>query len=329
VGEHRPRGRTPRGGGPRIGDPDGLTPTPVPRSAEDVTAFLAAHHGAPVTDVKLLSGGSWSAAYGYRAGDRELVLRLGQSAEWFGIDRDAMAYAREDLPVPAVLEIGEAFRGAYAISERAYGRFLESVEVDEAEVAGPTLMTLLDALRSVPDDGRLNASWRGWLVASLRDDPSREVSGWRATLAADPALDRLYRACEARIHELLDACPERRDLVHRDLLHANVLLTPDASRVNAVFSWKCSVRGDFLYDVALCTFWGALAHPGIEAIDTFGRTLATAPAGDLLDAASRHHCYELHIGTEHLGWYAWTGDDHWLRTDAAHLEMLLERGPLI
>ena len=277
--------------------------------------------------MELLSGGSWSAAYGYRAGDRELVLRLGRSAEWFAIDRDAMAYSREGLPVPAVLEIGDAFGGAYAISERHRGRFLESVTVDEADVAGPTLMRLLEALRSVPDDGRLNATWHGWLLASLQDDPTHPAGGWRDTLAADPALDRLYRACEERIHELLEACPERRDLVHRDLLHANVLLEPDASRVNAVFSWKCSVRGDFPYDVALCTFWGALAHPGIDAIDSLGRTLATAPAGDLADAAIRHHCYELHIGAEHLGWYVVTKDDDWLRKDAAHLEMLLERGP--
>lgn len=293
-----------------------------------MTAFLASHHAEPVSDVELLSGGAWSAAYGYRAGDSALVLRLGQSVEWFAIDRDAMAYRRAGLPVPAVRDIGEAFEGAYAISDRYFGRFLESVGVDEAEVAGPTLMGLLDALRSVPDDGGLNTSWHAWLLASLQDDPTHPSGGWRETLAADSALDRVFRACEERIHELLDACTERRDLVHRDLLHANVLLAPDASQVNAVFSWKCSVRGDFLDDVAACTFWGALAHPGIDAIDTFGRTLAAGPSDDLVDAAIRHHCYELHIGAEHLGWYVVTGDDDWLRKDAAHLEMLLERGPL-
>ncbi|MDX6481650.1 MAG: hypothetical protein QOG85_2160 [Gaiellaceae bacterium] len=299
------------------------------RPVEDVASFLETHHGEPIADLEVLSGGSWSAAYGYRLGDRELVLRLGSDSRWFASDRDAMAYARDGLPVPAVLDIGDAFGGAFAISERCFGRVLESVAVEEADVAGPTLMTLLDALRSVPDDGRLNRSWRTWLVACLEDDSDQAVSGWRAKLAADPALDRLYRACESRIHELLDACPERRDLIHGDLLHNNVLIAPDASRVNAVFSWKCSVRGDFLFDVALCTFWGAIAHHGIAAADPFGRTLANAPAADLTDAALRHHAYELHIGTTHLGWYVWTNDDDWLRRDAAHLEMLLERGPLV
>jgi aminoglycoside phosphotransferase (APT) family kinase protein len=294
------------------------------RSVEDVTAFLASHHGAPVADVELLSGGSWSAAYGYRVGDRELVLRLGTNAEWFATDRDAMAYAREGLPVPAVLDIGEALGGAYAISERHRGRFLESVRVDEADVAGPTLMTLLGALRSVPDDGGRNASWRDWLVASLRDDPTHPAGGWRATLAEDSALDRLYRACESRIHELLEACPERRDLVHGDLLHGNVLITPDASRINAVFSWKCSVRGDGLYDVAWCTFWSPW-HPGVAALELWPAVEHRSETGD--DAKARHHCYLLHIGLRHLGFHAWTGKDEELRAVASRITEILERGP--
>jgi hypothetical protein len=98
-----------------------------------------------------------------------------------------------------------------------------------------------------------------------------------------------------------------------------------------VFSWKCSVRGDFLYDVAWCTFWGAW-HPGIAAIDVWGRLLEAPPAagddGALTDAATRHHCYELQIGATHLGWYAWTGDREGLRAVADHTSHLLERGPL-
>lgn len=153
----------------------------------------------------------------------------------------------------------------------------------------------------------------------------------RATLARDPALDRLFTACEARVRALLDACPERRDLVHGDLLNRNVLLSDDATRVNAVFSWKCATRGDFLYDTAWCTFWGAF-HAGIAAADIWPRVLA-APwtRGDptaLVDAATRHHCYEIEIGASHLAWNAWTGDAAALREVAAHTALVLERGPL-
>jgi aminoglycoside phosphotransferase (APT) family kinase protein len=112
------------------------------------------------------------------------------------------------------------------------------------------------------------------------------------------------------VRALAEACPERRDLVHGDLLHGNVLVSPDARRVEAVLSWKCSVRGDFLFDAAWCSFW-APWHPGIATADPLSGLLR-APAvragpGALLDAAARHHCYELHIGFTHLGWNVWTG----------------------
>ena len=98
-----------------------------------------------------------------------------------------------------------------------------------------------------------------------------------------------------------EVAAERRELVHGDLVHGNVLVSPDARRVEAVLSWKCSVRGDFLYDAAWCSF---------------------------LDAAARHHCYELHIGFTHLGWNLWTGNQADLAATARRLAEVLERGPL-
>ncbi len=155
------------------------------------------------------------------------------------------------------------------------------------------------------------------------------MSGWRSKLAQDSRIDDLFRTCESRIDELLPACPERRDLIHGDLLHQNVLVSDDASQATAIFSWKCSALGDFLYDVAWCTFWGDW-HPGIAAADIWNRTLAAADVTetDLLDAAIRHHCYELQIGASHLGWHAWVGDQKELEAVAAALARTLEEGPL-
>ena len=106
-------------------------------------------------------------------------------------------------------------------------------------------------------------------------------------MAEDPELDDLYRRARSGSASSLDACPERRDLVHSDLVHQNVLVSDDWSRVTAVFSWKCSVRGDFLFDVAWCTFWSAW-HPGIAAIDLWGRTTGRSRRSSalLVDAAA-------------------------------------------
>jgi aminoglycoside phosphotransferase (APT) family kinase protein len=156
------------------------------------------------------------------------------------------------------------------------------------------------------------------------------VHGWSAQLAADPTLAPLAATVSERIDTLLDACPERRDLVHGDLLHGNVLVSPDAERIEAVFSWKCSVRGDFLYDTAWCSFW-APWHEGIPDAPTSMVLAAPGVRADpvaLIDAASRHHCYELRIGYIHLGWNIWTGNRTELDATARRLAEVLERGPL-
>ena len=313
-------------------------PKPAP-TLEEVRAFLAGLHRVTVSRLEALDGGYWSSAFAYRVGDRELVLRLGSVPEGFEMDRAAMAFGGPDLPVPEVLDIGEAMGSAYAISARHHGRFLETVRPDECGAAGPAIVRTLAALRAVPVNpgapvawyrqGPPNEStWRAWLTDALVDDPRRRVSGWRKALAADAEIDGLFRACESRVLDLVDACPERRDLVHGDLLNRNVLITEDASRISAVFSWKCSVLGDFLFDVAWCTFWGPW-HPGIAAANLWDRVLASPSlAGEALaDASLRHHCYELQIGATHLGWNAWTGDEHEMRSVAAHTASVLARGP--
>ena len=57
-------------------------------------------------------------------------------ARAFEADRVAMAYSNPELPVPAVLEIGDAFGESYAISERHYGVFLEDLDPALSEVGG-------------------------------------------------------------------------------------------------------------------------------------------------------------------------------------------------
>jgi aminoglycoside phosphotransferase (APT) family kinase protein len=324
---------------------------PVPtRKDENVTPrritkpqahrFLTAAYGS-VDRLEMLGGGFWSSAFGFSHAGRELVVRFGANRDWFEADRAAMAFDSPDLPVPEVIEIGEAFGGAYAVSARRRGIHVEDVRPDQRDLARPMLSSLLEALFRVPSSPdmpvgwhwrppRPDLAWRTWLLGSLSDDPSREVHGWRAAIATDSAVDRIYRACEARVGALADACPERRDLVHGDLLHANVLVTEDARQPVAVFSWKCSVRGDFLFDLAWCSFWSAW-HPGIAAVDPWSLQV-TQPrcgedAGAWVDAPERHHCYELQIGATHLGWHAWLGDAQEMQKVARRLAVLLEQGP--
>jgi hypothetical protein len=319
-----------------------MTPGVAHRVLESqARAFLADKYGA-VGELEPLSGGAWSSAYSFSHAGRTLVVRFGSRKDWLEADRAAVAFSSPELPVPEVLDVGEVFDGAYAISVRGYGIYLEDVRPDQSEVAGPMLASLLAALFTAPKHQDLpvhwygrpprgGLSWRAWLCDHLVDDPANPVHGWRAALSSHADLDRIFLAAEARVRALAGACPERRDLVHGDLLHANVLVAEDASRPNAVFSWKNSVRGDFLYDTAWCTFC-TIWYPGIAALDLWQLIHSEPSVKDdpdaLVDAPLRHHCYELVIGLGALAWNTWTGDAHVCQQAAAHLDHILERGPL-
>lgn len=261
---------------------------------EQVEAFLTDLHGAPVRDLERLTGGFWSSAWAYEAGGDELVARFGEMKDGFEADRAAMAYSAPDLPVPDVLDVGDALGAAYAISRRHHGRFLE----DTGPEVAPALHRLLDALRAVPP-APFERSWRENLLERLVVD---QPPGWREKLRAHPEAEAVFERAVDKLRELIPALPERTDLIHGDLLHKNVLVSDDGSHVTAVFSWKCSERGDALYDTAWCTFWGRLAHPGIHA--AMGEV-------EIIDRDS-HLAYELHIGATHIGWNAWVGDAEWL-----------------
>lgn len=304
----------------------------------DVERFLVEHHGGPVDALAPVAGGFWSAAYGYRFRDQNLVLRLGTIAEGFDADRAAMAFDGPDLPVPQIFSIGRAFDVGYAISARHYGRFLEDVRPDESSRSGPMLGRLLRALRAIEERPDLSVSgrpadlapldsWRNTVERQLIDDGTSWIAGWRAALDQDPDLERLFRACEQRVMELLEACTERRHLVHGDLLYQNVLIGEDASNVRGVFSWKHSMRGDFLWDTAYCTFFSSW-FAGVEAADPWAVTLETLTPEQHRDAGARHHCYELTIGARHLGDYLFTNDDENLRTARRRVAEILERGQL-
>lgn len=299
------------------------------------TRFVAERYGAIAGEsVAVLGGGDWSRAFAFRVDGRELVVRFGRYQEDFRKDQMAMEFARPGLPIPTVLAVGEALDGFYAVSERHHGVFLEALDADGWCRILPALLRGLDALREIEFAGgiewygggdRAPLGWRAWLLASLEDRPGERVSGWRAALHERPKIERVFVAGEDVLRGLVDACPESRHLLHRDLLNRNVLVAADASRLEAVFDWGCSLAGDFLYDAAWLTFWAAW-YPALEALDFrrelrahFGRIGLTVEQME-----ERLTCYELQIGLEHIAYATFTGRDDDRAAVAARTLALLE-----
>ena len=299
--------------------------------------WLSQWHGSEVVNLEPLPGGFWSSAWAYEDRGESLVVRLGQSGDGYAIDARAYEMAGSALPVPEVLATGEALGLRFAISRRHEGAILETHDAADAERITARLVELLAALRGVRTDaaqpanwceqGAAPLDWRGWLRRSLVDRLDSHTAGWRERLATRPDVERVFDASLERIDALLPRCPERRDLVHGDLLHQNVLVSEDLSSVTAVFSWKCSALGDFLYDLAWCTHWA----PWFTCIDAEGlyeRVLGDAAldGAALEDAALRHECYELQIAASHVGWFLWNDDEENLGRLVEQLEGLLALG---
>jgi aminoglycoside phosphotransferase (APT) family kinase protein len=290
-----------------------------PVALGEAAGFLAERYAGQARDVAELGGGDWSRAFSFRLDRRDLVARFGDYGEDFARDQQAMALSGPDLPIPRVRETGTALGGAYAVSERRFGVFLESLDAARWRRLLPALLRGLDALRDAPALGtgeRPGAatpapagSWREQLKADLEDHPGQRVSGWRAILAGSAELDTLFTTGERAVSGLLDACPEIRHVLHRDLLNRNVLVAGDGSRLTAVFDWGCYGLGDFLYEVAWFTFW-APWHPGLAAIDFRSAILGHYQAAglDVPRFDERLRCYELHVGLTHLAYGTFTGD---------------------
>jgi hygromycin-B 4-O-kinase len=317
-------------------------------SVEEAAAFLSTRYGSDAVDVQDLGGGDWSRAFSFRLAGRELVVRFGRYLADFRRDREAMAFSCPLLPVPEVLEIGETGDLYYAVSVLSHGVFLEALDEAGWRRVMPPLLEGLDALRAISPSGTgvdwsaqssensvsgqeacHAPDWREWLADSLEDHPGARVSGWRGTLHHFPEVERLFATGERALDAMLQACPEVRHILHRDLLNRNVLVSDDASRLEAVFDWGCSVAGDYLYEAAWFTFWSPW-YPALDALnvrDVF-REHYRKLSVDEEDFQKRMTCYELQIGLEHIAYCAFTRRDGDLLKVARRTSEIL-RSPLI
>jgi hygromycin-B 4-O-kinase len=284
---------------------------------EAVAAFLATRWGVPVEEVEAIGLGQWSKAFGFRRGGGRYIVRFSPIDEDFRKDYRAMGYASAGLPIPRIIEMGEAFDfdGYFAISERASGDFLEHLDEAGMRRLLPSLLATWDALRQVDisstggfgvwrgDGSGPHPTWHEALLAIAADPPGSRTHGWRERLPQSPLAARAFEAGFQRVHSLLEYCPNDRYLVHSDLLYYNVLVADD--RISAVLDWGSSLYGDFLWDLAWFTFWQPW-YPAWAGID-FAREARRhfAEIGfEVRNFEQRLRCYELCIGLDGMAYQA-------------------------
>lgn len=281
----------------------------------EAESFLVARFGPGVGAIQPVVQGEWSKAFGYRLAEREYIIRFSSLREDFDKDRLAAGYSSAALPIPRVVEVGEAPGGYYAISERAYGVYLDALDGDQMRGVLPSLFAALDAARLADvsasrgyggwgvDGNSGHRSWPSALLDVAEDRPTDRVSGWRSRLAASAAGLGPFEVVLARFREMLDAVPSDRHLIHADLLNHNVLVSGD--QLSALFDWGCSMYGDFLYDVAWLSFWSPW-YPAWHGIDFAGEAARhyESIGLEVPSFERRMRCYELHIGLAHFAYNA-------------------------
>jgi hygromycin-B 4-O-kinase len=284
-----------------------------------VEAFLTARFDGEAADVAPLGAGVWSKAYAFRRAGRDYVIRFGAHREDFAKDSLAARYACPALPIPRVVEMGEADGGYYAISERVFGEYIDDVDEARMRALLPALFDALDAARLADLsettgyggwDAAGNApfsSWRAALLDVANDRPVDRIHGWHKRLAASSLGIGPFEEAYARLHALAGTAPEARHLIHSDLLHFNVLVGAD--RITGVLDWGCGMVGDFLYDLAWLCFWQPW-YPAWQRIDFAeeARRHYVAIDLDVPDFDERLRCCQIHIGLAGQAYQAYAGD---------------------
>jgi hygromycin-B 4-O-kinase len=303
-----------------------------PVTETQANAFLSEKFGdKSLTPVRPIGEGEWSKAYAYDLANAPYIIRFSNISEDFEKDFFATRFASPHLPVPKITELGEAYGGFYAISDRASGVYLDSLDATQMESTLPSLVRAVDAMRLA--DVSSTTGYGGWNPErggnggrpswheNLLAGSGEWMRGWHTQLASSPVGLRPYEeALEAR-RSLVHFCPEERHLIHADLLHFNVLVT--GSQISAVIDWGCSQYGDFLYDVAWLLFWQSFfpAWNDIDFLVAF-KSHYTSLNLTIPHLEERLLCYQLDIGLDGLRWSAYKENWSDLEATAQRLQSL-------
>jgi hygromycin-B 4-O-kinase len=278
--------------------------------------FLRARYGHPVADVTHVGQGEWSVAYAFRLDGDDLVVRFGPQADDFQKDASCAGFATAALPIPAVLEVGEALGGYHAISRRVFGGFIDDLDASGFRAALPSLFATFDAARAADLSatrgfGMFGASgnapyptWRDALLAA--PVLSERMPDWRERLAASAGGTAAFDRGMAALGALVEFCPEERHLLHGDTIHRNVFI--GANRVTGIIDWGCGLFGDFLYDVAYMSFWWPWYDQWreIDLVEEARRDYAGQSA-DVAHFDERVAAYQLRTGLDAMIYAAWLG----------------------
>jgi aminoglycoside phosphotransferase (APT) family kinase protein len=251
------------------------------------------------------------------------VLKLSPHRDDLDLDRRASTFARPGLPVPRVVDQGQAFDRWFTVAERVPGEPLEHVDAATWVSALPSVVDALNVLRhdfadhgtgwgdwDATGNGR-HGGWREFLLATLVDQPGGRVSGWSQKPAARPELHATFEAARALIDRLARDDDVPRALLHCYLLYRNAHI--HEGRLAGIFDWGCSVYGDPLMELGSFVFWNPW-YPRLDVARLVDAMARCSPETDPRRHRNRWLVALAHIGATHIAYQAFI--DRWDDADA-------------
>lgn len=275
-------------------------------------------------NIERIGHGEWSRAYSFQAiDDREYVVRFSSLDEDFRKDRLAARYATRALPIPRILDFGQAFDGYFAIAPRAEGGYLDDLGAADMRRVLPALFGAVAAMRDADiahtrgfgvwhaDGDAPSATWQDVLLDVARDRTGERLSGWRAALEQSPTGAGPFNTAYAHLVDLAKVVPDARHLLHADLLNYNVLVR--GNRLSAVLDWGSAMYGDWLLDIAWLNFWQPW-YPSWASIDFLAEAKSYFRIG--ADFELRTRACQLLIGLGEQVYCAWRGPSRYPQLEA-------------
>jgi hygromycin-B 4-O-kinase len=284
-----------------------MTPMAESLTFADAQSFIRGHYGGRASRLKPLGGGSWSKAYALSLDGQEVVARFGAHGDDFSKEQVMSAYSSAELPIPNVLEVGEAPGGFFAVSERAHGDFLDELSEANMRAVLPSLLSALDAVQDIDISGTTgyglwspagtapHSTWQEALLDVAVDRIGGRIHGWRQALESSPNGAKAFDDALAVLRDLAPDLPADRHIIYADWMYHNVLV--DHDRINAVVDWGSSMYGDHIYDAAwllFCWSWS----PQLSAIDIRDELDRHWAARGSVPGDLEHRLltYQIHIG---------------------------------
>lgn len=276
-----------------------------------VLEFLQAKSKKNIRKVTSIGNGEWSQAFFFNEDNITKVIRFSNIDEDFKRDEYAYRYNSDNLPIPKIEEIGNAFGGYYAISKKVEGDMIDNLSPTDIQSIISPLYNLFDAMRTtdtsksygygawdINGNGE-NKTWKEFLISIKDNSPSSRLGGWEQKLNSRKKDKEIFGDAYQQLHLLVDKCPEERNIIHSDLLHYNLLIKKN--KISAVIDWGCAKYGDFLYDISWFIFW-QFWYPSMNNINFKEYTLEyfKMKKASLENFEERIKCYQLNIGLDSM-----------------------------